>query len=314
MAYQNQFDSALFELLPIGILTLDSEFCVKRANKFALQLLQIEASTDLRQIIHPDCIANFRSLFGEQSGPTAEVQFKTGVSSLYTKIHLVQKSPEPTLIIEDVSELVALGRQLKSDKQPERKFVHEISNALTTTIGYTELINMMLEEHEEFSGERLAAIRRYESEVFDGLKRADALIKNKKQGPAQQFSPAIPLKRKHVMVVDDEPQITEFLCELLRARQYKVTAFTESTEALGYYRDHWKEIDLVIMDQIMPKMSGISLATELLAYDRSQPIVLCTGDQLLIEEQMAGTVKIRHFLSKPIDINELTEMVSTIID
>ncbi|MFT4798349.1 MAG: CheY-like chemotaxis protein, partial [Candidatus Azotimanducaceae bacterium] len=51
-----------------------------------------------------------------------------------------------------------------------------------------------------------------------------------------------------------------------------------------------------------------------LAYDRSQPIVLCTGDQMLIKEQMAGKVKIRHFLSKPIDINELTAMVSNIID
>jgi len=116
------------------------------------------------------------------------------------------------------------------------------------------------------------------------------------------------------LVVDDEAQITEFLAELLRAQQYKVTAFTESTEALEYYKTNWKQVDLVIMDQIMPEMSGITLATELLAYDRSQPIVLCTGDQMLINEQTAGNLKIRHFLSKPIDINELTAMVSNIID
>lgn len=314
MEYQNQFDLALFDQLPVGILTVDSDFCVKRGNKFARALLQIEFGANLREIVHPDSATTFDSLLSDPAVTTADIQFLSGFNSLYTRVHLTDAGPESTVIVEDISELVALGRQLKSDKQPERKFVHEISNALTTTIGYTELINMMLEEHEEFSGERLAAIRRYEGEVLEGLKRADALIKNKKQGPAQQFSPAIPLNRKHVMVVDDEAQITEFLCELLRAKQYKVTPFTESVGALGYFRDHWKEVDLVIMDQNMPEMSGITLATELLAYDRSQPIVLCTGDQLLIQEQMAGKVKIRHFLSKPIDINELTEMVSSIID
>ncbi|MFT7243348.1 MAG: CheY-like chemotaxis protein [Candidatus Azotimanducaceae bacterium] len=311
MDYQDQFDLRLFDQLPVGVLTLDVDYRVNRANLFARKLLQLESDVDFRALVHPDYVEAFDQLFQNPSKSTTEIQFKFGESSLYTKVHM----PEAfTLIVEDTSELIALGRQLKTDKQPERKFVHDLSNALTTTLGYTELINMMLAEHSEFSGERLAAIRRYESEVFDGLKRADAIIKIKKQGAAQQFSPAIPLNRKHVLVVDDEAQITEFLSELLRARQYKVTAFTESIEALEYYKKNWAQIDLVIMDQIMPQMSGISLATELLAYDRSQPIVLCTGDQVLIEEQMAGTFKIQHFLSKPIDINELTEMVSNIID
>ncbi|MGK0341598.1 MAG: CheY-like chemotaxis protein/PAS domain-containing protein [Candidatus Azotimanducaceae bacterium] len=311
MDYEDQFDLRLFDQLPVGVLTLDDDYRVNSANQFARQLLPLQPGADIRALVHPDCLEAFDLLLHNPSKSGAEIQFKFGNNSLYTKVHVPEAS---TLIVEDTSELVALARQLKTDKQPERKFVHELSNALTTTLGYTELISMMLEEHDEFSGERLAAVRRYEAEVFEGLKRADSIIKNKKQGAAQQFSPAIPLKRKHVVVVDDEAQITEFLSELLRARQYKVTAFTESTEALEFYKMNWEQVDLVIMDQVMPEMSGIMLATELLAYDRSQPIVLCTGDQMLIKEQMAGKVKIRHFLSKPIDINELTAMVSNIID
>ena len=316
MEYQSQFDSVLFDHLPVGLLTLDSDFCVIEANRFVRGFLQIEPGCDLYGLVHPDSREDFTQLFKGSPGNSREIQIKRDANSYYSRMTLQssQNDTSMTLAVEDVSELVALGRQLKTGKQPERKFVHDLSNALTTTIGYTELINMMLEEHEEFSGERLAAIRRYEAEVFDGLKRADAIIKNKKQGAAEKFSAAIPLNRKHVMVVDDESQITEFLSELLRARQYKVTAFTESVEALGYFSENWQNVDLVIMDQVMPKMSGITLATELLSYDRNQPIVLCTGDQMLIEEQSAGKVKIKHFLSKPIDINELTEMVSNIID
>jgi CheY-like chemotaxis protein len=312
MAFPNQFDSILFDHLPVGLLTLNSDFNVIKANAFATQFLQIVPDQPLTEILHPDTLDDFKSLMTSQPGQSAEIQIKHGDNSHYSRMTLADI--ENTLIVEDISELVALGRQLKSGKQPERKFVHDLSNALTTTIGYTELINMMLEEHDEFSGERLAAIRRYEAEVFDGLRRADAIIKNKKQAASQKFSPAIPLNRKHVMVVDDEAQITEFLSELLKAKQYKVTAFTESVDALGYYKENWQNVDLVIMDQVMPEMSGIMLATELLSYDRSQPIVLCTGDQMMIQEQSAGKLNIKHFLSKPIDITELTEMVSNIID
>lgn len=304
-------DTSILDQLPVGLLTLDDDVRVTQINHFGATLLGVQVGDCLTTIVHPDSASEFELIITAKSDIGTDIQVRRGDDTVYTKMRLVS---EQTLIVEDRSELIALSRQIKSDRQPERKFVHEISNALTTTIGYTELINMMLEEHEEFSGERLAAVRRYEAEVFEGLKRADSIIKNRKQGASKQFSAAIPLNRKHVMVVDDEAQITEFLSELLRARQYKVSAFTDSVEALDFYKDNWQQVDLVIMDQIMPEMSGISLATELLAYDRSQPIVLCTGDQLLIEEQSAGKVKIQHFLSKPIDINELTEMVSNIID
>ena len=181
---EDQFDLKLFDHLPVGVLTLDDDFRVKSANQFARQLLQLQPGADVRTLVHPDCREAFDLLFQHQSTTAVQIQFKFGDNSLYTKIHLAEAS---TLIVEDISELVALGQQLKGDKQPERKFVHELSNALTTTLGYTELINMILQEHDEFSGERLATVRRYEAEVFDGLKRADAIIKNRKQGPAQQF-------------------------------------------------------------------------------------------------------------------------------
>ena len=234
--------------------------------------------------------------------------------SVYTRVTVLSRHEDvTTLAIEDISELMALGSQLKNARQPERKFIHELSNALATTIGYTELIKMMLEEHDELSGERLVAIRRYEAEVFEGLKRADELIRARRQSASQQVSAAVPLQRKHVVVVDDEPQITEFLSELLRARHYKVTTFTSGIDALEFYKERHQEVDLVIMDQVMPEMSGISLATELLAIDLDQPIVLCTGDQNVIQDQSAGKLHIEHFLSKPIDINELSEMVSNIV-
>ena len=309
-----EFDQEILEAIPLGLVSINLDASILRLNQAARALLQLEVGALLAHIVHPDSTEVFEGLLSAEAGNCADVQLRPLEDSVYTRITLLSQQDDIlTLSVENISEVVALGTQLKNAKQPERKFVHDISNALTTTIGYTELIKMMLEEHEEFSGERLAAIRRYEAEVFEGLKRADELIRMRRQTAAQQVSAAVPLQRKHVMVVDDEPQITDFLSELLRARHYKVTTFVSGLEALEFYKQHHGEVDLVIMDQVMPEMSGISLATELLAIDLDQPIVLCTGDQAMIQDQSAGKLHIQHFLSKPIDINELSEMVSNIV-
>lgn len=310
-----QFDPALFDAIPVGLLTLDQRCHAISSNVFAQEKFGINPGADVVQSLHSDCVQVFKDFLHGEAGNEIEIQLQHADASFHTRCRLLGHDNDNwVLSLEDATEVNALASQLKAARQPERRFVHDISNALTTTIGYTELIKMMIEEHDELSGERLAAVRRYQDEVFTGLRKADALIKNRRQGAASQISPAVPIRRKHVVVVDDEPQITEFLSELLSARHYKVTAFTSGIEALDYYKEHGDKVDLVIMDQMMPEMSGISLATELLAVDLHQPIVLCTGDEALIEEQSIGKLRIRHFLSKPIDINELTDMVSSIVD
>ncbi|MFN3238057.1 MAG: response regulator [Pseudomonadales bacterium] len=310
-----EFHQSLFDQIPVGLLTLDSTFSVVHLNAFARDAFDLEPGADFTAKVHPDSQAAFEQLLTTAPGQQHEIQLQRQDASTYTRCKVLAREADTwTLCFEDTTEVAALASQLKTARQPERRFVHEISNALTTTIGYTELIKLMIEEDDELSGERLSAVRRYEEEVFEGLRKADALIKNRRLGAAQQVSAAVPIRRKHVLVVDDEPQITEFLAELLTARHYKVTSFTDGKSALEYYRTHITEVDLVIMDQVMPEMSGITLATELLSLNLEQPIVLCTGDEMMIKEQSAGKLNIRHFLSKPIDINELTEMVSAIVD
>lgn len=295
----------MLEAMPLGVVEIDSDDLVKYANLHA-RSLGIQMAQGLHELIHPDAASDFRQL--DISG-CVETQLVTNDATHH--VHITRFSATQ-YILRDISEQIALSMQLQQSKGPERKFIHDISNALTTTMGYSELVNMMLEENESISGDRLNTIRRYQGEVLAGFKRVDTLIKDHKQGKV--ISEAVPIIRRHVMIVDDEPSITEFLSELMRARHYKVTAFTSSIAALQFYKDNSDGVDLVIMDQIMPEMSGISLATELLAVNIDLPIVLCTGDHRLISDQSSGKVKIEHFISKPIDINELTQMVSAIID
>jgi CheY-like chemotaxis protein len=307
------WSAKIIETLPLSVICLDTSGVITQLNKYARNHFHLACNDTLHSHIHPDSEQQF---FEVMANPSTEIQIQLINAS---NSHWVQMSQQNTgnstyVFMRDISEQLALSTQLRASKRPEKKMVHDLYNALTATMGYAELIGMMLEEHKVISGERLADIQRYQREVYIGLQKADLLLRNQKEGGIVNESGAVPIKRKHIMIVDDEPSITEFLSELMRAKQYKVTSFTDSTEALSYFTNHISEVDLVIMDQVMPQRSGLSLASELLSHNKSLPIVLCTGDHGPIDAQMEEKSKIKHFVRKPIDINELSDMVSEIID
>ena len=303
----------IIDTLPLSVLCLDANGVITQLNECARNQLHLACSDTLRSHIHSDSEKQFLDVM---ANPSTEIQIQLIDASNSHWVQMSQQSSGGTtyVFLRDIAELLALSTQLRASKRPEKRLVHDLYNALTATMGYAELISMMLDEHNVISGERLEAIQRYQREVYIGLQKADLLLRNQKEGGIIHDSTAVPIKRKHIMVVDDEPSITEFLSELMRAKHYKVTSFTDSSEALSYFKSHANEVDLVIMDQIMPQISGMSLAAELLSYNTSLPIVLCTGDHALIEGQTEGKLQIKHFVRKPIDINVLSEMVSDIID
>jgi CheY-like chemotaxis protein len=63
----------------------------------------------------------------------------------------------------------------------------------------------------------------------------------------------------------------------------------------------------------MPGMTGIDIATKLFAINIEIPVVLCTADHELIARQSKPSLNIRHSISKPIDIRELTDLISSIV-
>jgi DNA-binding NtrC family response regulator len=63
-------------------------------------------------------------------------------------------------------------------------------------------------------------------------------------------------ERDVVLIVDDQEIITEMISELVGIHGCAHVAFTDPAEALRHYREHAKEITLLITDLTMPSMSG----------------------------------------------------------
>ena len=103
-----------------------------------------------------------------------------------------------------------------------------------------------------------------------------------------------------ILVVDDEPQIVDLLRVMLSSMGYRVSAFTDSLEALAAFEADPQNFQIVLTDMTMPGMTGEELALRVLALRPGLPLILTTGFSERINEAQARRIGIRKFLYKPI--------------
>jgi PAS domain S-box-containing protein len=105
---------------------------------------------------------------------------------------------------------------------------------------------------------------------------------------------------ERILLVDDESQLVQVGRSLLQNLGYKVTAVNSSPEALRIFLASPNDFDLLLTDQTMPDISGVSLAEEVLSVRPDLPVILCTGYTDPIHLQKARQIGIREFLEKPL--------------
>ena len=120
---------------------------------------------------------------------------------------------------------------------------------------------------------------------------------------------SLPSGQERILFVDDETSIAEMGKAMLSGLGYRVTARTNSLEALEEFRSQPGDFDLLITDQTMPKMSGVQLVQEIRKIRPELPVILCTGYSAVIGEDSAGGMGVRHFIMKPLTMRVLAETV-----
>jgi CheY-like chemotaxis protein len=119
---------------------------------------------------------------------------------------------------------------------------------------------------------------------------------------------------EHILFVDDEELLMEWGQAVLERLGYTVTAVSGGTEALKLFSSEPSLFDLVITDQTMPKLTGISLAQRMLAIRNNIPVILCTGHSDTVSPEKAHEAGIKRFLIKPLGKQELAEAVRNVLD
>lgn len=112
-----------------------------------------------------------------------------------------------------------------------------------------------------------------------------------------------------VFLVDDEPALLKALSRLLKAEGFAVQAFESATKFLAAPRHEGS--GCIVLDQSMPKMSGMELQQQLAESDSALAIVFITGNgdiPMSVRAIKAGAVD---FLTKPVNDAELLEVIQS---
>jgi two-component system, OmpR family, KDP operon response regulator KdpE len=111
---------------------------------------------------------------------------------------------------------------------------------------------------------------------------------------------------RHILVVDDEPQITRVLRTALTAHEYEVRVAHDGESALELLKD-W-HADLVVTDLAMPNVDGVELCRRIRQVSEIPIIVLSVRDQekTKIEALDAGA---DDYVTKPFSVDELMARV-----
>lgn len=104
---------------------------------------------------------------------------------------------------------------------------------------------------------------------------------------------------EHILIVDDEVHLAEYLGELLSLHGYRVSVHLDSRAALEQLKEKPEEIDLLLTDQTMPGMTGNELIVQCRQIRTEIPAILCTGFSEAIDRERASEIGI-HYLQKPV--------------
>ena len=113
---------------------------------------------------------------------------------------------------------------------------------------------------------------------------------------------------KRIMVVDDNEMNMEIMSTILSESGYLVTEAKDGYEALAKI-DSIDDLALVLLDILMPGISGYEVASEIRKKGISVPILASTANAFLEDKQKIVECGIDGWLIKPIKMSVLIETV-----
>jgi CheY-like chemotaxis protein len=203
--------------------------------------------------------------------------------------------------LREAEKLEAMGRLV-------RALAHDLNNQLTGILGGAEVLSEALTGDAALlsvvDGIRDSALRsaRLTRRLlsFTGKEVADVQPAGAAERGARRPSPSL-----RVLIVDDEPNVRTTLSVLLRAHGHSAVDCDGGHAAVARYARDWREIDVVILDMMMPDLRGEEVLARLRAVNPQVAVVVASGFGVPAEAGARNPGGRIQFLQKPYTYEEL---------
>jgi DNA-binding response OmpR family regulator len=118
----------------------------------------------------------------------------------------------------------------------------------------------------------------------------------------------VPIK---ILLAEDEPSLGQIVQESLESKDFKVTLCKDGEQALETYK---KELpDILVLDVMMPKKDGFSLAKEIRALNKQVPIIFLTAKSQTRDVVEGFQIGGNDYLKKPFSMEELIVRIQNLL-
>ncbi len=118
---------------------------------------------------------------------------------------------------------------------------------------------------------------------------------------------------EHILVVEDEAHLATGIRYNLVAEGYRVTIVGDGPAAMKILQEGNDPVDLVILDLMLPGMSGYAVCEALRAFDMLTPVLILTARTLTEDRTRGFDVGANQYLIKPFDLDEFISRVKNLL-
>lgn len=114
---------------------------------------------------------------------------------------------------------------------------------------------------------------------------------------------------KKILLAEDSVATQKFVSYMLRSRGHQLDICGDGIDALQRYAAG--QYDIVILDVMMPRMSGLDVLKEIRRQypDRKTPVIMLTSEAKAEDQQRGISLGANHYLPKPFKPEQLLELV-----
>lgn len=112
---------------------------------------------------------------------------------------------------------------------------------------------------------------------------------------------------KHILIVEDEEGIVQFLKQGLEEEGYKVSAANNGLDGLELFEK--EKFDLLLFDWMLPKMTGLEVCQKIRETNTKIPIIFLTAKDTVQETIEGLKTGANDYIKKPFNFDELLERI-----
>lgn len=112
---------------------------------------------------------------------------------------------------------------------------------------------------------------------------------------------------KHLLIIEDEEGILQFLKQGLEEENYQISSATNGLDGLTLFQN--EKFDLVLLDWMLPEMTGLEVCEKIRETNSKTPIIFLTAKDTVQETVEGLKTGANDYIKKPFSFDELVERI-----